>query len=110
RARTRIDTHYSRAKQLHAIHVRSLTTHVLAAHVHHTLEAVSGRYRRRCDTVLTSPGFGDDARLAHAPSQQYLANAIVDFMGARVVEIFALEPDLSAAQLLGPTASMVHRT
>ncbi len=60
--------------------------------------------------MLASAGLGDDARLAHAARKQNLADAIVDFVRAGVIEIFALEPDLCAAQLLGPAPRMVDRT
>jgi hypothetical protein len=48
--------------------------------------------------VLTSPRFGDNPRLAHAPGQHGLADAVIDLVRAGMVEIFPLEIDLRAAE------------
>jgi hypothetical protein len=47
--------------------------------------------------MLAGAGFGDDARFAHAPGQQRLPDHIVDLVGAGMVQVFALEVDLRAA-------------
>ena len=47
------------------------------------------------DAVLAGAGLGDDARLAHAPGEQDLADAVVDLVRAGVVELVALEVDLA---------------
>src|SRR5690606_19853807 len=60
--------------------------------------------------MLARTGFRDDARLAQAAGQKNLADAVVDLMGARMVEVFALEPDLRAAELLRPALCVVDRT
>jgi hypothetical protein len=57
--------------------------------------------------VLARAGLGNDTRLAHAAGQQYLAHAIVDLVRPRVVEIFALEPDLRPAEFFRPAAGMI---
>jgi hypothetical protein len=41
--------------------------------------------------VLAGARLGDDARLAHAPRQQHLADAVVDLVRAGVAEVLALE-------------------
>ena len=50
--------------------------------------------RRRRDAVLSRPGLGNDARLAHASRQHGLANHVVDLVRAGVVEVFALQINL----------------
>ena len=47
--------------------------------------------------MLSGSGFGDDPLLAHALYQQGLAEAVVDFVGAGVEEVFALEIDFCSA-------------
>ena len=44
--------------------------------------------------MLARAGFGDDARLAHAPGEQYLAHAVIDLVRSRVEQVFPLEIDL----------------
>ena len=54
-------------------------------------------------------GFGDDARLAHAPREQRLADHVVDLVRAGVIEVLALQPDLRAAKLARPALRVIHR-
>ncbi len=61
------------------------------------------------DAVLARAGFGDDARLAHAPGEQDLADAVVDLVRAGVEEVFALEINLRAAQFAGEAFGEVKR-
>jgi hypothetical protein len=49
--------------------------------------------------VLAGTGLGDDAGLAHALGQHGLADGVVDLVRAGVVQVFALEQDLRAADL-----------
>src|SRR5690606_9283564 len=79
-----------------------------AAHVDHAFEAITGRDRGRGDAVLTGTRFSDDALLAQAPRQQDLADAVVDLVGAGVIEVFPLEPDLGAAELFRPALRVIH--
>ena len=65
------------------------------------MQAEQGRRRGGGDAVLAGPGLGDDARLAHAPRQQRLADAVVDLVGAGVVEVLALEEDARPAGFAG---------
>ena len=51
------------------------------------------------NAVLPGAGLGDDTFFAHPAGQQGLADGVVDFVRARVVEVFALEVDFGAAQL-----------
>jgi hypothetical protein len=101
--------HHGGAEQFHAIDVGGLALDVLAAHVHHAFHAVAGGDRRRRHAVLAGAGFGDDARLAHAPGEHGLADAVVNLVGAGVVEVLALEVDLRAAEHLRPAPGVVDR-
>jgi len=59
--------------------------------------------------VLPRAGLGDDAALAHAPRQQRLPQAIVDLVGARVVQVFAFEEQAGAAQLVADRRGIQQR-
>ena len=61
------------------------------------------------DAVLAGAGLGDDAGLAHALGQQDLAERVVDLVRAGVVELFALQIDLGAAELLGQALREIER-
>ena len=87
------------AEHLHAEHVRLLPLDVDRAHVDDALQAESRAGGRGGDAVLAGARLGDDARLAHAPRQQDLAEHVVDLVRAGVVELVALEIDLGAAEL-----------
>ena len=88
-------------QQLHAEHVQRLPPHVFLAHVDDASEAEQRRRRRRGDAVLARAGLGDDALLAHAFGEQCLPDGVVDFVRARVVEVFAFEVNLRAAAVVG---------
>ena len=79
------------AEQAHAEHVQRLAAHVDLAHVHDALHAEQRGRGRGGDAVLARAGLGDQARLAHAPRQQRLAEHVVDLVRARVVEVLALQ-------------------
>jgi hypothetical protein len=49
--------------------------------------------------MLTRTGFSDDSFFAHATRQQRLTQAVIDFVRTRVIQIFALEPNLGAPKL-----------
>jgi hypothetical protein len=54
-----------------------------------------------CDPVLTGSRLGDDAGFTHVMRQQRLSDRVIDFMCARVVQIFALEQDTRTTGHLG---------
>ena len=60
------------------------------------------------NAVLTRAGFGDDAFFAHAAGKQCLTDGIVYLVCAGVVQVFAFQPDLRAAQMLGQSCGMVN--
>ena len=92
------------AEQLHAEDVLRLALDVLGAHVDDALHAEARGDGRRGDAVLAGAGLGDHARLAHAPREQRLADAVVDLVRAGVVQVLALQVDLRAAELLATSA------
>src|SRR5262249_27404570 len=61
------------------------------------------------DAMLASTRLGDHALLAHSQREKGLADRVVDFVSAGVVEVFALEPDLRAAALLTESLRVVER-
>ena len=89
-----------RAEQLHAPHVHGLPVHVLRAHVDGAVETEAGANRRGGDTMLAGAGLGDDPLLAHAQREQRLADRVVELVRAGVAEVFALEVDVGAAEVL----------
>ncbi len=54
-------------------------------------------------------GLGDDALFAHPLGQQDLADAVVDLVRAGVVQVFALEVDLGAAEVLTQALGVIQR-
>ena len=103
------DRHHGGAQQFHAIDVGRLALDVLAAHVDHAFQPVARRDRGGGNAVLAGAGFGDDALLAHAPGEQGLADGVVDLVRAGVVEVFALQVNLRAAELFRPAFGMIDR-
>ena len=58
--------------------------------------------------MLTGAGFGNDPVFPHAAGQDDLAQDIVNFMRACVVELVTLEIDFRAAQMLGQTLGIIQ--
>ncbi len=97
------------AQELHAEDVGLLALDVGGAHVDHALHAETRGHGGGGHAVHAGAGLGDDALLAHALGQQDLADAVVDLVRAGVVQVFALEVDLRAAELLGQALGEVQR-
>jgi hypothetical protein len=57
--------------------------------------------------VLTRPRLGDHAALAEPLCKQRLPDAVVDLVRAGVIEILALQPDLRATELPGPSRGVI---
>jgi hypothetical protein len=89
------------AEQIHAEDVRLLPLDVDRAHIDHALQAEARAGRRGRNAMLARAGLGDDALLAHAAREQNLAEHVVDLVRAGVIELFALEINLRAAEMLG---------
>jgi hypothetical protein len=50
--------------------------------------------------MLPGAGLRNDALFPHASGQKHLAQAVVDLVRAGMQQVFALQPDAGAAQLL----------
>ena len=59
--------------------------------------------------MLADARFGDDPLLAHPPSQQGLAERVVDLVRAGMVQVFAFQIDLRPAALLAEPLGMIQR-
>ena len=70
-------------KQLHAEHVRLLALDVGRAHEDLARQSEARAHGGDRDAVLAGARLGDDARLAHAPGEQDLAEAVVDLVRSR---------------------------
>src|SRR5207302_4385135 len=93
RSAARVDLADLGAQQFHAEHVRLLPAHVDTAHVHDAFEPEQRARGRARDAVLTGPGLGDDASLAHALGEEGLTDRAVDLVRAGVREVLSLEED-----------------
>ena len=98
-----------RAQQFHAEHVRGLAFHIGGAHEDGAGNAEPGRHGGGGHAVLAGAGLGDDPGLAHALGQKDLAEAVIDLVAARMVQLVALEPDLRAAEFLGQAFREIDR-
>ena len=86
------------AHQPHPEHIQILAANVLRAHVDVALEPEKRGRCRSGDAVLTRARFSDQPLLAHPNGKQRLADGVVDFMGAGVIEVLALEIDFRPAE------------
>ena len=109
RLRAGHDRHHRGAEHVHAKHIRLLPLDVDRTHIDDAFEAEARAQRRRGDAVHAGAGLGDDALLAHAPRQQNLAEHVVHFVRAGVIELLALEIDLRAAAMLGQALGEIKR-
>ena len=73
-----------------------LAADVLLAHVDVALEPEPRAHRGGRDAVLARARLGDDAALAQPDGEQRLADGVVDLVGAGVVQVLALQPDVRA--------------
>ena len=104
----RTDGMHFGAQHLHALYVGVLTLHIRSSHKYFTLHTHQGAYRCCGYTMLSGTRLGDDARLAHLLCQQDLSHGVVDFVGTRVVQVFALQVQLTTV-LLAHAAGKVER-
>ena len=109
RARTGGDRPYRCTQQIHPKDIGALPFGIDLAHIDHARKAEAGGHGRRRHAVRARAGLGNDAGLAHAPRQQDLAQAIVDLVCAGVIEVFALEIDFGAAEMLGQARREIER-
>ncbi|MCY1391613.1 hypothetical protein D9M71_64610 [compost metagenome] len=97
------------AQQLHAEHVGLLAFDVGGTHVDDARQAEARGHGGSGHAVHARAGFSDQALLAHALGQQYLADAVVHLVRAGVVQLFTLEVDLGAAAVFGQAFGEVQR-
>ena len=109
RAGARRDRHDLRAEQAHAEHVRLLPLDIRLAHEHDAFEAEARADRRRRHAVLARAGLCNDPLLAHPPREQHLAEAVIDLVGAGMVQLVALEIDFRPAEMLGQALGEIER-
>ena len=100
--------HDGRAQQLHAEHIRCLALYVFRAHIHDAFHAETRRHRRGRHAVHARAGLGDDALFAHAFCQQCLTHRAVDLVRTGMIQIFAFQIDLRAAQMFGQTFGVIN--
>ena len=97
------------AEEFHAEDVGRLAADVLFAHVDDAFEPEHGADRGGGDAVLSGAGLGDDPALPHALTEESLAEGAVDLVSAGVGEVFSLEVDACAAELVGEVLGEVDR-
>lgn len=100
-------SHFS-AEETHTEDVGLLTTDIFGAHVDDTREAEVSTGGGGGDTMLAGAGFGDDPFFAHAEGEEGLSDGVIDFVGAGVIDVFAFEPDLGAADVGGESFGEVE--
>ena len=98
-----------RPQHFHAKNVRFLPFRVLFSHIDAALHTEQSRPRRRRDAVLSRAGFGDDPFFAHMARQQNLPHDVVDFMRARMTQIFAFQIDFRPADRFGQPPGEIQR-
>src|ERR1700720_2383243 len=93
------DRHDLRAEEFHACNVERLTFHVDLTHVDYAFAAEACRHRGGGDAMLSRASFGDDAALAHSPSEQNLTERVVNLMCAGMQQILAFQVNLRATEI-----------
>ena len=109
RSRAARDGDDFRAEHLHAHHVRVFFPDVRLAHVDFHGNAEVGARRRQRDAVLPRARFRDELFLAEVFREQRFAHAVVEFVRARVVQVFALEVNAPAADFFRQVLAVVNR-
>ena len=99
---------HGRTEEFHAIDVGALAFDIFTAHVDHAFKAIARANGGRCHAMLTGASFCDHTGLAHSFGQHGLTNGVVDLVSSSVVQIFALEVDLSAAHFLAHACGVIN--
>ena len=60
------------------------------------------------NAMLASSRFRNDTVLSHPHRQQSLAERVIDFVRTGMIQVFAFEPDLGAATVLGKAAGEIQ--
>ena len=95
------------AEDFHAGDVRRLFPDVDEPHVDFALKPEICGGGGEGDSVLTRAGFRDEFFLAEIFREQTFAHAMVELVGAGVVEILALEIDLAVADVAGEAVAVI---
>jgi hypothetical protein len=59
--------------------------------------------------MLSSSGFCNDSSLLHPQGEEGLAECVIDFVGAGVVQVLALQPNLGASELFAESSRVIQR-
>ena len=92
-------SYYLSSEQTHFLHIGALALHIKCAHVHHTGHSHQRTHCGSGHTMLSGTSFGHNAFLSHAACNQYLANGIVYFVCASMVEVLAFQIHFAAMEL-----------
>src|SRR5206468_804954 len=103
------DRNNFRAEKFHARDVERLAFHIDPAHVNHALAPEASGDGGSSNAMLAGTCLGDDAALAHSLRQQNLSEGIVDFVRAGVEQVFALQINFRARELVGIAFSEIER-
>lgn len=87
------------AQKFHAVYVQCLSFGIDFTHEDFAFHAEEGGNGGSGYAVLAGAGFGNEAGLAHPFCQEGLADAVIDLVGAGVVEVFSFQEDAGAAQV-----------
>ena len=109
RLETKTDRDDIGTQQLHAGHVGGLFGDIDFAHVDVALETEIGGCRCQGYAVLAGACLCDEFLFAHVFGQKALAHAVVEFVGACVVQVFPLEIDLRSAEQVGEVLAVIDR-
>ena len=99
-------------QQLHAENIGRLTFNIGRAHIDGARQTKQSAHGCRGHTMLSGSCFRNNSRLAHSLCQQDLTKAVVDFVGASVVQLIALQIDFGtvfSANLFGQTLRKIQR-
>ena len=81
----------------------------MRAHVDHTFQAEFCADGGSCHAVLTRPSFSNNTGFAHTARQNNLAQDVVNFMRAGVVQLVTLEVDFCTTKVFGQPFSIIQR-
>ena len=103
------DRHHLGTQDFHAGDVRSLLGNIYRSHVNFAFQAEEGGGCSQRHAMLSCARFRDNALLAHVFGQKAFPHAMVELMGACMVQIFPLQVNLRGAQVAGKAFAVVNR-
>ncbi len=96
-------------QQLHAGNVGCLSLNVQHAHVNNAIEAKASADRCCRHTVLTRTSLSNNPFFAHSQRQHGLSQGIIDFVSPCMIQVFALEINLSPTVALRQALGEIER-